>query len=264
VLVFSETEDVHEEAEALLAQLRAARNAPAKSSLGSGSRAAIRQALAKPVELKYDKLPLGKVAEDLQSALGVPVRLDGKALNDIGIHADKLVTFASSGVSAKAAIGLMLRQLGLALITRYEVLLITTPEEAEVPWETRVYEVSDLVHPGSLLHRRQLSLKVLMELIETSTARKPWGNGWPGSISPFEVTGIEAIVAWQSENVHEQVEALLSQLRADHDVQAEESKSPNVCGTLQLPIRIRHGLLRPSLFRILQGNGRGCRPVATP
>ena len=40
--------------------------------------AAIEQALAKPVELSYEKVPLGKVAEDLQAKLRIPVLLDKK------------------------------------------------------------------------------------------------------------------------------------------------------------------------------------------
>ena len=48
----------------------------------------IRQALAKPLELKYDKLPLGKVAENLQKKLGVPVQLDVKPLADDGIKVE--------------------------------------------------------------------------------------------------------------------------------------------------------------------------------
>ena len=36
----------------------------------------IRQALAKRLKVKYDELPLSKVAEDIQAKLGAPVRLD--------------------------------------------------------------------------------------------------------------------------------------------------------------------------------------------
>ena len=85
----------------------------------------------------------------------MPVQLDFKPLADAGIKADAPVTFASSQVSAKATIALMLRELGLTSVIRDEVLLITTPEEADNLEETRVYEVSD---PVSVRRRRRLRL----------------------------------------------------------------------------------------------------------
>ena len=115
--------------------------------------AAIRRALAKPVELKYDKLPLGKVAEDLERKLGVPVRLDDRPLKDGGAMTSRPVIFASSRVSAKATIALLLHELELTSVIRDEALLITTLDEADTLEETRVYEVADLIRA-----RRRLRL----------------------------------------------------------------------------------------------------------
>ena len=52
------------------------------------------------------KKPLNEVAADLEARFGIPVRLDAKALHDVGIRIDRPVTFASAHVSAKATIAL--------------------------------------------------------------------------------------------------------------------------------------------------------------
>jgi len=80
---------------------------------------AIRQSLTKNVSLWYHEVPLPQVAEDLESKLGVPVRLDIVALEDAGVDDDSLLTFNISNVSARAAISLMLRKLQLTTITAH-------------------------------------------------------------------------------------------------------------------------------------------------
>ena len=48
-------------------------------------------------------------------------------------------------ISARSAVDLMLRPLGLTAAIQYEVLLITSLEEADNMQETRVYDAWDLV-----------------------------------------------------------------------------------------------------------------------
>ena len=134
----------------------------------------IRQALAKPVELKYDKVPLNEVAKDLEAKLGVPVRLDAKVLRDVGIATDTPVTFAVSNIAAKSAIALMLRKYGLARIVRYEVLLISTPEEEESLLETRVYDVADLVCRPGASDPRKPELEQLVNVIKAIDRPVVW------------------------------------------------------------------------------------------
>jgi serpin B len=227
------------------AEKPAAEAAPTQTPGGPGkpsAEAAIRQALTKRVELKYDNLPLGKVAQDLQAKLGVPVRLDSKALVDMGFNDDTPVTFAISNVSARAAILLMLRQLGLdspgekrisrsprekrshqpvqsiTFITAHEVLLITSAEEAENMLRTRVYDVSDLVCYGDGSADDQPDFDTLIDLITCCVRPMTWDAvGGPGSIAPFEAAGIRAVVVDQTEDVFLQLDELLEQLRSMRD-----------------------------------------------
>jgi len=57
------------------------------------------------------------------------------------------VTRNLSGVSLRSALRLMLKDLDLTYVIRDEVLLITTPEEANAKLVTKVYPVADLVLP---------------------------------------------------------------------------------------------------------------------
>ena len=181
--------------------------------------AAIRAALAKTVELGYKETPLRDVATDLQSKLGVPVRLDAKALDEIGIGIDSPVTFSSSRLSAKAAIALMLRKHGLKTVIKYESLLITTPEEADNFFlDTRVYDVSDLVRGNGGAAIQDGVCDSLIDVIKTSIGPTTWDDvGGVGTAMPFAAAGIDAIVVRQTAEVCEQVEALLSGLRAIRD-----------------------------------------------
>ena len=56
--------------------------------------AAIRRALDQPLELKYDSVPLEKVAADLEAKLGIPVRLDHRAIKDAKTKPNAPVKFA--------------------------------------------------------------------------------------------------------------------------------------------------------------------------
>ena len=188
---------------------------------------AIREALAKPVDLKYDKLPLQKVAEDLQAKLGVPVRLDNRALGEMGIADDTPVTFAVSRISAKSAIALMLHALGLTAIVRYELLLLTTREEADNLLETRVYDVSDLVRGDDGAGISRADLEPLMDSITECVSPITWDSvGGAGSIVALRVAGLGMLVVRQRGDVCEEIEALLAQLRAVRDARAAGRKSP--------------------------------------
>lgn len=85
------------------------------------------------------------MAKHLEEMLDIPIRLDKRSIADVGIDVNTPVTFALSNVSARAAIKLMLRPLGLTAIIKFESLIITTTEEAEITLQTRVYDVFDVL-----------------------------------------------------------------------------------------------------------------------
>ena len=136
--------------------------------------AAIRQSLTKTVTLLYHEVPLRNVAVDLEAKLGVPVRLDTAALKEAGIAEDTPVTFKISNVSAHAAISLMCHDLQLTTITAYEVLLITSPREAESFQDTKVYDVSDFASDDDASDAVRPGENPLVDLITTTVFSKSW------------------------------------------------------------------------------------------
>jgi hypothetical protein len=165
------------------------------------------------VELTVENAPLDQVVRELQKKLGVPIRLDIKALKDVGITATAPVTFNGLGVSAKSALRLMLHEHGLTWTVRYETLLITSPEEA----------ADHLLCGGDDSDLREPDFDSLIDLIKNTVRPTSWDDtGGPGSIAPFFAAGSAAIVVSQTEEVFEQLESLLSDLREMRDAHGRQ------------------------------------------
>ncbi len=219
---------------------------------------AIRQALSKPVDLRYNKVPLGKVAEDLQAKLGVPVVVDIRRLEEIGLQADMPITFASSGVSARAAVALMLREsAGLVAATSHNVLLITTAEEADNIEKVGVYEVSGLVcHAGPL--PGQPDFGQVINLVKSCVRPTSWPDA-NGAISMVDEGGINAIIFAQSEAVHNETAALLSQLRAVRHSPAAKTARPGAGAT-----PVAAAIVKPILLPLSPAEAAIRRALARP
>ena len=87
------------------------------------------------------------MSRQLQDDYGIPIKLDTTALEEIGINTDEPVTVNLHNISLRSALRLMLKDLQLTYIIQDEVLMITTPEEAEANLVVKVYPVADLVLP---------------------------------------------------------------------------------------------------------------------
>ena len=106
---------------------------------------AILKVLDEPTSLEVIESPLTDVLAQIQSQHGVHVYLDQRALDEVGVPSDTPITFAMSGVPLRSALELVLDQLDLTWTIKAGVLLITTPEEAELVLVTKTYDVSDLL-----------------------------------------------------------------------------------------------------------------------
>ena len=108
----------------------------------------IYQSLDKPVSnWQFNESPLRDVKQAIEDQFRIPVEIDGRALEDMGLDLDTPVTQNLSGVSLRSALKRMLGPLDLAYIIKDEVLLITTKEKAEENLVVKVYPVADLVLP---------------------------------------------------------------------------------------------------------------------
>jgi hypothetical protein len=174
----------------------------------------IRQALEETTVMEFVDTSLEDVIEYLkdmhkQKHPHFEMVLDTKTLNDLGIMPDVTVTKSLKGITLRAALRLVLRDLGLTYVIRDDVLVITTPENA---CYLKVYDVADLV---AAKEGEAAVLDSLMGMVTKICPSSPPGqSSWPGWIGSLRSAGVAAIVVNQPEEFHDQVADLLAQLRA--------------------------------------------------
>ncbi len=193
-------------------QLIAAGDQPREKPLSEGE---IRLTLAKPVTIRFRDTALADVAQSLERTIGVPVRLDTLAIKNAGIADDTKVSFSISGVSGRAALHWLLRDLGMTWTTNAGTVLITTQEEGEEPdLLTEALDVSDLVTWRADQPDESVEFEPLLDLIVSTIEPATWeAAGGRGSIAAYQAAGIRAIVISQTWDYLEEIKNLLVQLR---------------------------------------------------
>ncbi len=172
----------------------------------------INAALNAPTEVVFTEAPLHEVLDYLKNHHKIEIQIDTKALEDVGIATDTPVTVDLKGVILRSALRLMLKKLSLTYLVKDGVLQITTPEEADNQLETKVYPVADLVLPEGASGEAQADFDSLIDLLTSTIKPTTWDEvGGPGSIMPFG-TGMSIVVS-QTQDVHEQIDDILAQLR---------------------------------------------------
>jgi hypothetical protein len=170
----------------------------------------IKQALAGPLNssgLNFVDVPLKEVANFLQDEYGIPAQLDTAALDESGLGADEPVTIKLHNVSLQSALRLMLTQLGLTSMIRNEVLMITSPEEAEAHLETCVYDVRQLVDDTS-----DRSFDALIDTIVSCVATQTWAENGGGE-AEIRMLKPGLLVISQTQPVQNAVQGLLTEIR---------------------------------------------------
>ena len=107
------------------------------------------QQLDAETKIQFIDTPLEEVVGYLKQLHGIEIQIDNRALEDVALSSDIPVTRNIEGISLRSALRLMLKELDLTYIVANEVLMITTPTEAETELITKVYPVADLVLPVS-------------------------------------------------------------------------------------------------------------------
>ena len=204
----------------------------------------IHRALRRPVSVDFHQTPLDDVAASLQEMCGIPVLLDLAALGDVGLKPDIPVSLRVSDITLRSALQLMLRPVDLTCEVRNDVLMITTPEEAEESVQTRVYPVGDLI--GIRLDDGYIDYDFdsLIELITCCVRPESWGDGGPAPIYEVHLGGTAAIVLPQTEEIHEQIASLLEALRSVAR-QTAEGKSPE-------PVLFDYHWPEPPAYRLVR------------
>ena len=113
----------------------------------------IQAALDTEAHFDFKDTPLSEFAAYLSTNYKINAVLAKSTLADAAITEDTPVTTSLRGISLRSALRITLGELKLTYLIRDEVLVITTPEDAESHLFTRVYDVRELLAmetpPGS-------------------------------------------------------------------------------------------------------------------
>lgn len=172
----------------------------------------IRTILAEPLKssgLEFNEEPLENIVNFLQDEYDIPIQLDIPALEDAGMTTDEPLHVNLRNVSLKSALRLMLKTKNLTYMIRDEVLIITTPEEAEAELVACVYDVRDLIGAST----SEKELQGLVDVIVSCVASESWAKngGGEAQIKPIR-SGL--LVVSQTQAVHEEIGELLSLIRS--------------------------------------------------
>lgn len=173
--------------------------------------ARIRSVLQSPLVdsgLKFDGVALSDVAAGIQEQYNIPVKLDQAALDNLGVQPDQPVTASFHGISLRSALRLILKELGLTYIIEDEVLMITTPDEAEQSLRICVYNVRDLIDPS-----KAAEMDALRDTILACIARETWAVSGGGEA---EIKSLPSglLVVSQTQAIQEELRDTLEAIRA--------------------------------------------------
>jgi len=195
---------------------------------GNSSEEAIKTALGRGGEsFSFDRVPLKDVMDQIASKYGIRIRLDTAALKETKFDTNTKkeytidrtalpITFHIKDVTLRAALNLMLAEHDLAYVVRDEVLLITTKARAGSMFETRLYNVRDLVVPEND-PSEGTDLEALSDAIRQTINPPSWDKaGGAGSIAPYSNNGMFALIVVQTYDAHDQIDNLLAELRKLH------------------------------------------------
>jgi hypothetical protein len=188
---------------------------PVLKALRPGENVArIEAALASPTEICFVEAPLQEVLDSLKEQHHIEIQIDTKALEDVGIGTDSPVTVDLKGISLRSALKLMLRKLSLTWMIEDEVLLITTPEEAEARVSTILYDVADLVTCRDEHDAPWEDYDTLIDVITPTIQPSTWDMvGGPGAISGATLGTAKVLIVSQTREVQEQIADLLAKIR---------------------------------------------------
>jgi RNA polymerase sigma factor (sigma-70 family) len=175
----------------------------------------IEEALREPTSLEFLETPLEDVMDTIEDMHEFQILIDQRALDDVGIPSDTPITFGLRGVSLQSGLNLILRELDLTWVIRHEVLLITTPEEAEMMLVAKVYDVGDLVTCQDKSGELWADYDSLIEVITKTIDPASWEDvGGAGSVTAAPFRGAEMLVIAQTSKIHQEIDQLLEQLRS--------------------------------------------------
>jgi hypothetical protein len=193
-----------------------AADAPSTTSLlaANSSEQVIKHSLNDKTSFDFQGVPLRDVMQFIADKHHILIQIDNSALKGAQIDPSATqITMAVKDISLRSALNLLLSQYDLAFVIKDEVLLLTTKAKADSMFDTRLYDVRDLVghdyDPNGTA-----DFDSLIDVIRSTVDPQSWDKaGGQGSLATFNENGVCALVIWQNYQGHEQIQNLLQELR---------------------------------------------------
>jgi RNA polymerase sigma factor (sigma-70 family) len=165
--------------------------------------------LQQVISIEMVEVPLEEAAREIQLGNQLPIAIDRRALEDIGLSADVPVSVQAADQPLQNLLQIMLDPLDLTLTIRNDRLVITTRDE---------YRGNRLIRSYWLDGTGLTDANAAMELIQTMIIPDDWElMGGPNTLTSLEdrQNGRVALFAAATLEAHLQLEQLLETLRAN-------------------------------------------------
>ena len=189
---------------------RQAKTIPARGPSEATMR--IRSSLGDETSQTFVELPLVDAVQQISQTHDIPIVVDRRALEEVGLTPDTPVTLSLTRVTLRSFLRLMLRELELTYIVKDEVMQITTVESAEQNLIVEMYKFSE-----ELSGKSDQILKALTSSVVPAA--------WDVKGGPCSVTTIDnVLIIYATETIHEDVIKFLQKLEqafANHKTKNE-------------------------------------------
>lgn len=193
----------------------------------------IQAALKAPTTIELPGVPLKQVIEEIQNQHNINFFFSAIPLKAEGISIEEPVNVSLSGVPLKSVLKIILEPLGLAYEIDQEVLKITTQAEVDRHLKTRTYPVGDLCTSEKDFIAIQNAILIGCQL-SFKARKQSWSaeglvlQGPRSAPAPYQtninpamtfVPQCQALVVNETEEIHEKIVELLTQLRQVRQIQ---------------------------------------------
>ncbi|MGL4419696.1 MAG: hypothetical protein ACRCZF_03430, partial [Gemmataceae bacterium] len=146
------------------------------------------ESLNKTVKAEFRGKPFREALQEVANAIGQPINVDEKSLEDLGLDLNRAVTF-NGNVSARTALRAVLQGQGLTFIVKDEMIQVLTLDKAQSSLITRSYYLGDLISgtgtfgnaiqwgPLASYQQAQENAKLVVDAITSSIDPLAWKSG---------------------------------------------------------------------------------------
>lgn len=172
-------------------------------------------------DVALNEVSLSNALQQIAQRYSVDIVVDEPALTEAGVTVETPVDVKVRQVRLATVLDLMLEPLGLAYEVKDRVIRITNPERLAGAPVTRVYSVSDLIQSDQTATTNdqpspetEAALKRLADVITGTVDPDGWSmHGGNGYLQPHP--GTQSLVIRQTAAVHEEIQKLLTDMRAE-------------------------------------------------